>query len=28
VVVLANEADEVFASNGPLPPDHQDATID
>jgi hypothetical protein len=27
VVVLANEADEVFVSNGPLPPDYDDATI-
>jgi hypothetical protein len=28
VVVLANEADEVFVSNGPLPPDYDDATFD
>jgi hypothetical protein len=28
VVVLANEADEVFVSDGPLPPDYDDATID
>ena len=24
-VVIANEADEVFVSNGPLPPDYADA---
>jgi hypothetical protein len=27
IVVLANEADEVFASDGALPPDYADATI-